>query len=56
LGKNLEELQNESPTKNFSLQTVCLLGEQMINILENMHEKHIVHQMVNPKTFRIGVG
>ena len=41
MGKSLEDLINLK--KTFPIKTVCLLGYQMINVLEYIHNKHIVH-------------
>ena len=53
LGKSLEELLMEK--KNFSLKTVCMLGYQMINTLEFIHERHILHRDVKPDNFVMGL-
>ena len=53
LGKSLEELLMER--KNFSLKTVCMLGYQMINTLEFIHERHIFHRDVKPDNFVMGL-
>jgi len=53
LGKSLENLLMER--KKFSLKTVCMLGYQMINILESIHEKHILHRDIKPDNFVMGL-
>jgi len=53
LGKSLENLLLER--KKFSLKTVCMLGYQIINILEFIHEKHIVHRDIKPDNFVMGL-
>ena len=53
MGKSLEELINEK--KTFSVKTVCLLGYQMITILEYIHNKHIVHRDIKPDNFVMGL-
>lgn len=53
LGKSLEQLLMER--KTFSLKTVCLLGYQMINILEFIHNKHILHRDIKPDNFVMGL-
>ena len=53
MGKSLEDLINEK--KTFSIKTVCLLGFQMINILEYIHNKHIVHRDIKPDNFVMGL-
>ena len=53
LGKDLEHLLKKN--KKFSVKTVCMLGMQMINILENIHEKHILHRDIKPENFVMGL-
>ena len=53
MGKSLEDLINEK--KTFSVKTVCILGYQMINILEYIHNKHIVHRDIKPDNFVMGL-
>ena len=53
LGKDLESCLNQF--KKFSLKTVCILGKQMLNILESIHEKHILHRDIKPENFVMGL-
>ncbi len=53
LGKSLENLLIER--KKFSLKTVCMLGYQMINTLEFIHDKHILHRDIKPDNFVMGL-
>ena len=53
MGKSLEDLIDEK--KTFSVKTVCILGYQMINILEYIHNKHIVHRDIKPDNFVMGL-
>ena len=53
LGKDLESYLNQF--KKFSLKTVCILGKQMLNILESIHEKHILHRDIKPENFVMGL-
>ena len=53
LGKSLEHLILERTI--FSLKTVCMLGYQIINILEFIHEKHILHRDIKPENFVMGL-
>ncbi len=53
LGKSLEDLLIEK--KFFSMKTVCMLGYQMVNILEFIHEKHILHRDIKPENFVMGL-
>ena len=55
LGKDLDHLLNQTKNKKFSIKTVCMLGLQMINILENIHEKHILHRDIKPENFVMGL-
>ena len=53
LGRDLEH--HFKKRKKFSVKTVCMLGFQMINILENIHEKHILHRDIKPENFVMGL-
>ena len=37
------------------MKTVCMLGYQMVNILEFIHEKHILHRDIKPENFVMGL-
>ena len=54
LGKSLEDLFQENK-KHFSLKTVCLIAIQMIDRLERIHNKHIIHRDIKPDNFVIGL-
>ena len=53
LGKDLE--YHLKKRGKFSVKTVCMLGFQMINILESIHEKHILHRDIKPENFVMGL-
>ena len=53
LGKNLKTYLEEK--KRFSLKTVCMLGYQIVSILENIHNKHILHRDIKPENFVMGL-
>ena len=53
MGKSLEDLINIR--KTFPLKTVCLIGYQMIKVLEYIHNKHIVHRDLKPDNFVMGL-
>jgi serine/threonine protein kinase len=41
--------------KTFPIKTVCLIGYQMINVLEYIHNKHFVHRDLKPDNFVVGL-
>ena len=53
LGKSLEDLFNMY--KAFSLKTICMIGVQMVSVLEFIHNKHIVHRDMKPDNFVMGL-
>ena len=54
LGKSLEELFQEQE-KKFTLKTVCMVGIQMLDRLEFMHNKNIIHRDIKPDNFVMGL-
>ena len=53
LGKNLGSIFEEK--KIFSLKTVCMVGYQIISILEYIHNRHIIHRDIKPDNFVMGL-
>ena len=56
MGKSLEDLFETMPTKKMSVRCVCNLAYQMIDIIEFIHNKHIIHRDIKPDNFVMGRG
>ena len=55
LGPSLENLF-EKLNKKFSIKTACMLGIQMIDRIEYVHSRKIIHRDIKPDNFAIGKG
>ena len=52
LDKSLEDIFNKR-TK-FSVKTTCMLGYQMVTVLQYIHDRHIIHRDIKPDNFVMG--
>ena len=55
MGKSLEDIFESFQPKKFSVRCVCNIGYQMIEILEFIHNKHIIHRDIKPDNFVVGL-
>ena len=55
LGPSLESLF-QSQNKKFSLKTTCILGIQMLDRIEYIHSRKLIHRDIKPDNFAIGRG
>ena len=56
LGKSLEDIKSNLPSKKMSISCVCKLSYQMLQILEHIHKKSFIHRDIKPDNFVMGLG
>ncbi|KAH0791084.1 Casein kinase I isoform delta-like protein [Histomonas meleagridis] len=54
LDKSLEDLLQLSPNKCFSLKTVLMIADQILLIIQYLHEKNYIHRDIKPENIMIG--
>ena len=55
LGKSLDDIFNELPSKKMSLRCVCNIALQLLSIIEIMHNNNFIHRDIKPGNIAIGV-
>ena len=55
LGPSLDEVF-QICHKKFSVQTISMIGEQMLSRIESLHNKEYLHRDIKPSNFLIGEG
>ena len=53
LGISLEDIFNKRG--KFSIKTTAMLGYQMINVLQFIHDRHIIHRDIKPDNYVMGI-
>ena len=54
LGKSLEDIFQQQQ-KKFTVKTVCMIGIQILDRLQFIHNKNIIHRDIKPDNFVVGL-
>jgi serine/threonine protein kinase len=54
LGKSLDKIFNEIPSKRMSIRCVCNIAYQLMLIFEVIHNNNIIHRDIKPANIAIG--
>ena len=54
LGKSLDKIFNELPSRKMSIRCVCNIAYQLILIFEAIHNSNIIHRDIKPANIAIG--
>ena len=55
LGKSLDKIFNELPSKKMSIRCVCNIAYQLMLIFEVIHNNNIIHRDIKPANIAIGI-
>ena len=56
MGKSLEDIFETFVVKKMTVRCVCNIAYQMMEIMEYIHKRHIIHRDIKPDNFVIGRG
>lgn len=54
LGKTLYDIQKETKNHKLILRDICLIAMQLMDRIEHVHKKYIIHRDIKPQNFLVG--